>query len=271
MEISMEFNMISDTFSHVNSSTLGKIPTYFGWDFKTKDNDISFYIDGDIGKGFDDKNDGKRKFLWGLESRHFNSNFFNLVKNNLDTIFETYDMIFTYNDELCELDERIKWVPAMGYWINNPRLYTKSKLISMITSRKTMTEQQTFRVNFADSNKHKLDLFGNGYQPIPEKEYGLTKYMFSVCIENDTYDTYFTEKILDCFASATIPIYKGTKNITKYFNPDGIIFLDDCNIDELTPELYYSKLDAVKDNLNRVLEFNSIEDWFYNKYLKEVI
>jgi hypothetical protein len=94
--------------------------------------------------------------------------------------------------------------------------------------------------------------------------------MFSVCIENDTYDTYFTEKILDCFASATIPIYKGTRNVTRYFNPDGIIFLDDYNIDDLTPELYYSKLDAVKDNLNRVLEFNTIEDWMYKKYLTNI-
>lgn len=267
----MKFNMISQHFAHASSSTWYKKPSYFEWEFKTKDNDISFYIDGDINKGFENKNDGKLKFLWGLESRYFNSDLFNNVKNNLDEIFDTYEMFFTYNDELCELDERIKWVPAMGYWINNPRLYTKSKLISMITSKKIMTEQQAFRINFAESNKHKLDLFGNGYQPIPEKEIGLCDYMFSVCIENDTYDTYFTEKILDCFASATIPIYKGTKNITKYFNPDSIMFLDDCNIDELTPELYYSKLDAVKDNLNRVLEFNSIEDWIYNKYLKEVI
>lgn len=266
----MKFNMISETFAHARSSTWYKKPTYFEWDFKTKDNDISFYIDGDINKGFEDKNDSKLKFLWGLESRHFNSNLFDIVKNNLDEIFDTYEMFFTYNDELCKLDDRIKWVPAMGYWINNPRLYTKSKLISMITSNKRMTEQQAFRVDFAESNRHKIDLFGRGYQSIPEKEFGLTKYMFSVCIENDTYDTYFTEKILDCFASATIPVYKGTRNITKYFNPDGIIFLDDFNIDNLTPELYYTKLDAVKDNLNRVLKFNTIEDWIYEKYLTNI-
>ena len=44
--------------------------------------------------------------------------------------------------------------------------------------------------------------------------------MFSVCIENDVYDTYFTEKILDCFATGTIPIYKGTKNklVIQTFN-----------------------------------------------------
>lgn len=267
--IKMNFNMCSDTFSHDRSSTMGKISNFITWDFKTKSNDISFYIDGDINKGFEDKNDGKKKILWGLESNEFNSNLFNIIKDNIDTIFDTYDLIFTYNDELCKLDDRIKWTPAMGYWIKNPRMYTKSKLVSMISSVKQMTEQQIFRVNYAINNKHKLDLFGNGFNPIPEKEFGLTRYMFSVCIENDTFDTYFTEKILDCFASATIPVYKGTRNVTKYFNPDGIIFLDDFNIDDLTPELYYSKIEAVKDNLNRVLEFNTVEDWIYNKHLKD--
>ena len=63
--------------------------------------------------------------------------------------------------------------------------------------------------------------------------------MFSVCIENTTHDTYFTEKILDCFATGTLPIYKGTKNITKYFDGNGILFLDEININELTPELYF--------------------------------
>ena len=31
------------------------------------------------------------------------------------------------------------------------------------------------------------------------KEVGLCDYMFSVVIENGIYETYFTEKILDCF------------------------------------------------------------------------
>ena len=91
--------------------------------------------------------------------------------------------------------------------------------------------------------------------------------MFSVCIENDDSDTYFTEKILDAFATGTIPIYKGTRKITNHFNEDGIIFLDDINIEDLTPEIYYSKQTAILDNYNRVLKFNVLENWMYNQYL----
>jgi hypothetical protein len=94
--------------------------------------------------------------------------------------------------------------------------------------------------------------------------------MFSVCVENDVCDTYFTEKILDCFATGTIPIYKGTKNIANHFNQNGIIFLDDISLDDLTPELYYSKMDYIKENFEKVLPFNVNEDWVYDNYLKNL-
>jgi hypothetical protein len=103
---------------------------------------------------------------------------------------------------------------------------------------------------------------------IEKKELGLNDYMFSVCIENCEHDTYFTEKILDCFATGTIPIYKGTRKITNHFNEDGILFLDDIDIDNLNEDLYLSKIDSVIDNFERVLKYDVLEDWIYDKYIK---
>ena len=37
-------------------------------------------------------------------------------------------------------------------------------------------------------------------------------YMYSIAIENTIEPFYFTEKILNCFASKTIPIYRCDKN-----------------------------------------------------------
>jgi hypothetical protein len=94
--------------------------------------------------------------------------------------------------------------------------------------------------------------------------------MFSVAIENASYETYFTEKIQDCFATGTIPIYYGSPDIGKFFNTDGIILLnEDFDISMLTLELYYDKLEAVKDNLERVLSFPVNEDYIYQTYLKD--
>ena len=65
-----------------------------------------------------------------------------------------------------------------------------------------------------------LHRLGSGPQGIRIVEKGemLKPYHFSICIENTEYSDYFTEKILDCFASGVIPIYWGTKNVQKYSN-----------------------------------------------------
>ena len=48
--------------------------------------------------------------------------------------------------------------------------------------------------------------------------------MFSIVIENSIESDYFTEKLLDCFLTGTIPIYVGTKTTSEYFDTDGIIY-----------------------------------------------
>ena len=57
--------------------------------------------------------------------------------------------------------------------------------------------------------------------------------MFSFAVENANYPTYFTEKLTDCFACGTIPVYYGTAGVAQYFNPEGIIFLDEKNIGKI--------------------------------------
>jgi hypothetical protein len=122
------------------------------------------------------------------------------------------------------------------------------------------------------NNIDKIDVFGRGIQEIPNKEIGLKDYMFSFAVENDTYDTYFTEKILDCFATGTIPVYMGTKKVVEYFNPDGIIFFDgNFDLSLLTEELYQSKMDAIKDNYERVQKYSVLDDWIFENYLIEYV
>lgn len=260
-----KFNMLSSHFSHDISSTPNKTPKYFEWEFFSKNNDISFYIDMDVIKGISDKNDGKQKYLWLLESPCFNNGVFNYIHNNLNTIFEVFEKIFTYNDELIKLNKKkFIWIPAMGSWIKKPQIHKKNKLLSMITSTKYSTSQQIFRVNFAILNIHRIDIYGKGFNEIDSKEEGLLNYMFSICIENINYDTYFTEKILDCFATGTIPIYKGTKKIIEHFDQDGILFLDEIDINNITEVLYYSKMKAIINNFEIVKKYICPEDYIFN-------
>lgn len=263
----INLNMLSNNFSHAHCSTWWKKPKNIKWDFGSKNNSISVYIDMDVLKGINDRFDGKKKFLWLLESKSFDGGVSNYIQNNLDKVLEVFEEIWTHNLDLLNLSPKFKWSPSYGTYINNYGIYPKTKLLSMITSDKQATEQHRFRYNFAIKNKQNLDLYGRGFKEIQNKEEGLKDYMFSIAIENDTYDTYFTEKILDCFATGTIPVYKGTRKIVEHFNSDGIIFLDDILINNLTPELYYSKINDIQDNFSRVQNLDTLDDWIYNKYL----
>lgn len=262
----MRFNMKSQNFCHAHSSTLYKKSKHISWDFGSNSNHTSFYIDGDIFRGIQERSDGKRKFLWGLESRKFNNGLFDSIEKNLELVLETYEAIFTFNDKLIELHPKFKWTPAMGSWLEENDKEEKNKLVSMITSSKQITEEQKFRVEFAKRNEEVVDVYGSIKNPLPSKDPALNPYMFSVAIENDIFDTYFTEKILDCFSSSTIPIYRGTGNITRFFNPDGIIFLNGFEMPEISTELYHSKKTAIEDNLERVKRFNTVEDFIYENY-----
>ena len=114
-------------------------------------------------------------------------------------------------------------------------LYPKTKLLSMISSNKNWTDGHNLRVNMMRYLMDKADVFGNQVRPIATKEDGLRDYMFSVAIENSSYETYFTEKIIDCFATGTIPIYWGAPDIGDHFNSDGIISLEDIEDIDIIP------------------------------------
>jgi hypothetical protein len=112
-------------------------------------------------------------------------------------------------------------------------------------------------------------LYGRGFNDIETKDVGLKDYMFSVVIENDSYESYWSEKILDAFVTGTVPIYYGSPDIGKFFNTDGIIMLnDEFDINQLTEKDYYDRMDAIVDNFDRALKFNVIEDLIFEKWIQ---
>jgi hypothetical protein len=139
----------------------------------------------------------------------------------------------------------------------------------MISSNKSMVPGHRKRLEFVNKFKDQVHLYGRGFRDLERKEDGMKDYMFSIAVENAVYDTYFTEKLTDCFATGTIPIFYGCRGVTEYFNEDGIIFLDDdFDVSTLTEELYYSKMDAIKDNFERANNLPVAEDYLYETYWK---
>jgi hypothetical protein len=264
-----KYNLIGNSFTHLTGgnkgySVHGKESQYVEWVFDLSA-DETVYVDGNINQAFTDGLDGI-KYGWLLESKFVVPGIAEEIAANVEEYFKVFKYIFTHNKQLLSLDDRFKWCPAQGFWIKQPKIYEKTKMISMISSNKAFTEGQQTRLNWMERFKDQVDIYGRGINPIDNKEDGLCDYMFSVVIENGVYESYYTEKILDCFATGTIPVYLGSPDIGEHFNKDGIIELrEEFDVSE---EIYQSKLDAIVENLEKVKELEVLEDFIYINYLK---
>jgi hypothetical protein len=108
----------------------------------------------------------------------------------------------------------------------------KTKLLSVITSSKMMTEGHRRRLEFAKRLKthfgDEIDLFGRGMDEVEDKWDALADYRYHVAMENSAVNHYWTEKLADAFLAGCHPIYYGCPNVTDYF-PSGSLTSIDIN------------------------------------------
>jgi len=263
-------NLIGGGFQHQTCSTLNRTSKHVIWKYNSKESDITFYVDNHIPLGLHD-NSSKEVYGWLQESGEVIRSAVDFCLINYKQLKKRFKSIFTHDSRLLLIDSDLfRFVPCSGTWINDQKVHKKSKLVSMITSNKCFTSGHTKRLEFVEKNKEKIDLFGRGFSQIVSKEEGLNEYMFSICIENTVSDYYFSEKILDCFATGTIPVYIGGKKIVDFFDKKGIIFIDDnFNIENLSTELYNEMYESVCKNFKLLQNFPLPEDWLYLKYISK--
>ena len=78
--------------------------------------------------------------------------------------------------------------------------------------------------------------------PVADKIEFSKGYKFSIAVENSGARGYTTEKIMEAFASQSVPIYWGNPDIVKEFNPDSFICVHDFSTFEEMVE-YVRKVD----------------------------
>ena len=116
-----------------------------------------------------------------------------------------------------------------------------------------------------------IDVLGSGYKRFANKKSALDEYRFSIVIENSIQDTYFTEKIIDCFATKTVPIYYGTSKITDFFDKDGIILFNTVEelreiLDNLTEQDYQKMSKSIDKNFDSYKYFIIPENYIFDNY-----
>lgn len=90
---------------------------------------------------------------------------------------------------------------------------------------KPLTRKSRFRWGFYGPNIRNHLHFRRAYRGRPESKLEtLSRYAFSICMENMRMSGYITEKIFDCLYAGTVPYYLGPPDATRYLPSN--VFVD---------------------------------------------
>ena len=259
-------NLIGGGFHHSISSS-GFELKYIQWIKNELSSDVCMYVDRNI---IQTPKPNYKNYAWLAESKTIIPDVYEWAKNNTDFLKAYYKRVFTHDVDLLQYSDVFSLCQCSGKsFIDVPNIYNKTKLVSLIASNKTLCKEHLIRQRVIKKFSSKCDHYGRGFNEIENKITGLQDYCFSIVVENATYSNMFTEKITDCFSTGTIPIYYGMENISDFFDINGIIILtEEFKIEDLSFDLYYSKMDSVKENFKRSINLLSAEDHIYENYLK---
>jgi hypothetical protein len=166
--------------------------------------------------------------------------------------------VYTWDDDLVDNIHYFKfYYPALTPMLTHIPSFEEKKFCTMISGYHGSQKFPTKYPNELYSERRKaaaffdrigetgFDLYGRGWDAtlypsyrgaIADKLGVLKNYRFAICYENcQQVKGYISEKIFDCFAAGTIPIYWGASNITDYI-PKGC-FIDRRDFETLE-ELY---------------------------------
>lgn len=184
-------------------------------------------------------------------------------------ILECFSKIYTWDDSLVDGKTYFKfhypvWIPMLSSLPS----YEERKFCTLVASdlkshdKNELYSQRKEVIRFFEEiGEEGFEFYGKRWDPSLYKNYRgapphkldtIKNYRFSICYEN-TKDTpgYITEKIFDCFAVGSIPVYWGASNIDTYIPSD--CFIDRRHFASF-PELYQFLKSMDKETYNGYLE-----------------
>ena len=188
-----------------------------------------------------------------------------------------YDLILTWNEDLLDLPNAQKFVFG-SCWIDQETFKAdKGKYVSFNTSNKGWAPGHILRQQIWDGLEDAEDLNGFGIikhkspPRIPTKDFLFEVAKYHIVVENEQRNNWITEKLIDCLATRTIPIYWGASNIGEYFNTDGMIIFNTIEelkdiLDNLEETFYDDRVDIINENFERSKEY-----WDFHARVRKTI
>jgi hypothetical protein len=198
-----------------------------------------------------------------------------------------YTFVFTYHQEILDNNPKARLFLGMTTWVDPNQKYEKKFKVSTLVGGKTDSRFKGYSLRHElwdrqSEIKTPKDFYLSSACKYNKADYSknlvLGDYksvmfdcMFHIAIENVYLRNCFSEKIIDCFLTRTIPVYFGTPNIGDFFNELGIVIVNNvdqiitaCNF--LTPEFYNGLSYVIDENYNRALAYSS-----YDRLLHDAI
>jgi len=204
-----------------------------------------------------------------------------------------FDIIYTWNPEIFEKCPNARLYHSCYTWltdeyINSIDISKKKYKISTLCGSKQYARSnghrmrielfykqdyfKIFPVVFFRSSVQFPVLPDLGNNPLLESGWNdkgplFTEFQFSIVIENSKATNYFTEKLIDCLVSKTIPIYWGCPNIGDFFDTTGWILFDKLEEDlyiklyDLDEDYYGKYIEVIEKNYQKAI---SLKDFYTN-------
>lgn len=185
---------------------------------------------------------------------------------------DSYRAILTHDREFAKAVKNGIFYPCGGSWIkpSDWRVFDKQKTVSIIASIKKITRGHNLRHDAAllvDED----DRYGSAFKKIDNKIEALKDYKFSIVIENEMVSGFFTEKLIDCLITGTVPIYWGCPGIEEFFDTRGIIqfeTLDDLekilNDKGFLNNFYSERINVIHSNSKKARRYASVDENILN-------
>ena len=266
----MEMFFIRDR--HFSHEPYGTFPTYFLWDRFNWGLNTHFYT----GKSAKETvGSPTSKYAWLLEPRTKQARDYRMFEDR--SLAQEFDAVLTYDERLLNLLDNAVFFPSCAVsWVHETDAdiwRKKTKNVSILSSNKKMCPLHYLRLAIAwECKKEGLaDTFGtfDGGHAVTMAE-TLKRYRYSIAIENQISDYFYTERLISAFISMTVPIYVGARKIEKFFNADGIIRVDEkqaTNIKDVLRQCserdYMNRLPAMRENYEKAKAYLNQNDMLY--------
>lgn len=192
---------------------------YICWSSRDGVPGLTVFTECCLGEVLEDSSE--KKVAWLIEPSELKKKEYKTAK----TLSKHFDKILTYSKKLIKKKGPFTFYPFGCYLISSSdwAVHEKSKNLSIIASEKNCLKGHKLRHRVIKTFGNQIDgIYGRGYHPIENKLEGLKNYRYSIVIENCREDYFFSEKLMDCLLTGTIPIYWGCPSIGNFFDLNGI-------------------------------------------------